>query len=117
MTVALILVPLLWQAARKPQTKCPRRFGGKGSGPRSASSQPKGCFGMRLLQRATNRAGQRPDRKIFILLIGFEALQDRAMWPMVPLAGIHQHGERMRHVLHICDLLLQLMQMGRKLGY
>jgi hypothetical protein len=29
---------------------------------------------MRLLQRAIDRAGPRPDRKIFIVLIGLKAL-------------------------------------------
>ena len=64
------------------------------------------------MQRATNRAGTRPDRKILVVLVGFKALEDRAMRAMVPMAGIHQHGERVGHVLQNHDLLLQRVDMA-----
>ena len=34
------------------------------------------------------------------------------MRPMIPLAGVHQHGERVGHVLHIRDLPLQRVDMA-----
>ena len=64
------------------------------------------------LHEAGNSTTTRLNRKVFIILIGFEPLQNRAMGAMVAVTGVDQGRECLGHVLQIGDLLPEFVDMN-----